>query len=315
MRPPSKRIQQEAMLWVVKADLNPLSEDEGAELQSWLARDPRHRGAYARACAVRVRTERVAALAGGVAPRLKHSAPVATAAIAAGIVALAVTAAVWIYPSAGERYSSGVGELRKVALDDGSRMYLNTATQAIVRFDESVRQVDLPEGEALFEVAKDAARPFQVRAGDATVRAVGTVFTVHHDATRVEVTVAEGVVEISYNGGAQIRRLTADHQALIVRDRPLALQVLPPAETRRQLSWSSGQLEFDGQTLGAAVAEMNRHNRRQIVITDRALASRPVVGVFQSSDIDSFARIAAEALGAEMVVEGDTIRLRSKVAR
>ena len=47
-------------------------------------------------------------------------------------------------------------------------------------------------------------------------------------------------------------------------------------------------VSFEGESLGTAVAEINRHNRRQIVIDDPSLASVPVVGVFRTTDIEGF---------------------------
>lgn len=311
--PASKRIQQEATRWVVKCDLGPLLPDERAQLDAWLEADPRHRGAYVRADAARLNVERVAALASGTTPKLPARSRNVHIAIAAAFALVAVLVAVtWQIHETSERYRSGIGELRKVALEDGSNMFLGTASHAVVRFDATTRKVSLTDGEALFEVAKNPARPFVVQAGDTTVRAVGTTFSVQHDANRVEVIVAEGIVEISRADGASVTRLTADQHAILVEDRPVAVQLISVDETQRQLAWHTGRLEFDGQTLGAAVAQINRYNRRQIVVTDARLARHPVVGVFRSTDIEAFANIAAAALGANVVIEGDVIRLEPK---
>jgi len=69
---------------------------------------------------------------------------------------------------------------------------------------------------------------------------------------------------------------------------------------------------FDGEPLAEAVAEINRHNRRHIVIDDPALAGRPVVGMFRANDLESFARTAAAAMGAVVVEETDRIRLETR---
>ncbi|MBL8269775.1 FecR family protein [Steroidobacter sp.] len=313
--PASKRIQQEATRWVVKCDLGPLSPEERVQLDTWLEADPRHRGAYVRADAARLNVERVAALASGVTPQsTPRSRSYRIAMAASFVLALVLVSLAWLGYENGDRYRSGVGELRKVALEDGSSMFLGTGSNAVVRFDEATRKIDLTDGEALFEVAKNPARPFVVRAGDTTVRAVGTVFSVQHNATRVEVIVAEGVVEIDRGDGAGVTRLVANQQAVVTQDRPVAVQLSSADETQRQLAWHTGRLEFDGQTLSAAVAQINRYNRRQIVVADARLAQHPVIGVFRSTDIEAFANIAAAALGAEVIVEGDVIRLEPRDA-
>ena len=77
-----------------------------------------------------------------------------------------------------EDYATQVGEQRLVVLDDGSRMTLNTNTRVHVSLGSKQRSVEVQQGEALFEVAKDPQRPFVVHAGGSEVVAVGTVFAV-----------------------------------------------------------------------------------------------------------------------------------------
>jgi len=74
-------------------------------------------------------------------------------------------------------------------------------------------------------------------------------------------------------------------------------------------------VSFDGESLRTAVAEINRHNRRQIVIEDPALASKPIVGVFRATDLEGFSAAAAEALKAKAVADGDIIRLQPVAGR
>ncbi len=310
--PSSRHIQEEATAWMVKVQCGALTSDDEARLQAWLAADMRHEGAYVRAHAARVNIERIAALAGGRAPRRYLSIWRGPVAVAAGLGAVAVAVTMgWFAYANGDRYTSAVGELRKVALEDGSSIFLNTATEAVARFDGNERRIDLPHGEALFEVAKDPARPFVVRAGKVTVKAVGTAFTVRYDHDRVDILVTEGVVELA-RGEEPARRLVANQRAMAEADRPVEIQTLERQELERQLAWQSGRVEFDGQPLHEAVAQINRYNQRQIVIMDRALAERPVIGVFGSADIEAFAKIAAEALDAKVVEKSDVIRLEPK---
>jgi transmembrane sensor len=67
---------------------------------------------------------------------------------------------------------------------------------------------------------------------------------------------------------------------------------------------------FDGEPLSLAVAEVNRHSRRKIVIDDPELEAQPIVGRFRAADAEGFCRVAAVALGATAVEEGNTIHLR-----
>jgi len=96
------------------------------------------------------------------------------------------------YPS----YATDIGEHRSIALSDGSTVDLNARSRLRVEFTAGERLVELFEGQALFQVAKDKSRPFIVKSGEATVRAVGTQFDVDRKATGTTVTVIEGRVVV-----------------------------------------------------------------------------------------------------------------------
>jgi transmembrane sensor len=85
---------------------------------------------------------------------------------------------------------------------------------------------------------------------------------------------------------------------------------IPHAEAERRLAWRDGMVSFAGEPLTTAVKEINRHNRRWIVVDDPTLASRPVVGIFRANDPDNFAATVATALGAQSVDQDDAIHLR-----
>jgi transmembrane sensor len=322
-------ISERAARWAVRVDAGSPGPDEQRELDTWLAADARHLGAYVRACALWVDLDRLAALhAHATDVECTTAALPRRRLIAAAIVAVVVIGGAlnWhILRDGSVRYSSGTGEMRRIALSDGSRLLLNSQTEVIVRLTQQRRDVQLVRGEALFEVAHDSARPFIVQAKDAQVRAVGTAFAVRVEDVRVKVTVTEGVVEVidlkatsrqdrggSRASGVGVMRVAANERAIIAPMRAPEVETLAPAEADRELSWREDLVSFDGETLEAAVSEINRHNRRQIVIDDSRLASMSVVGVFRASDFEGFAATAAAALNARAVRDGDIIRLQSR---
>src|SRR5262249_40880821 len=93
--------------------------------------------------------------------------------------------------------ATGVGEQRMLALDDGTHVILNTDTRVRVDYERDARRIELDKGEALFEVAHDAARPFFVTAGDRRIQALGTSFAVRRDESQVAVTLVDGKVTVA----------------------------------------------------------------------------------------------------------------------
>jgi len=117
-------------------------------------------------------------------------------AAAVAAVALVVAGAV-VYLRHDDGITTSAGEQRTVTLDDGTRVFLNTQTRIVVRYDDRARRVELKSGEALFEVARKVDRPFVVKAANRQVTALGTAFIVREDGARMSVTLLEGKVAIS----------------------------------------------------------------------------------------------------------------------
>lgn len=148
-----------------------------------------------------------------------HSRPrrlwLATAASIAASVGIGTIG--WYALFSAPTYVTEIGEQRSITLEDGSSVELNSRSRIRVRFTDTERFVDLLEGQALFTVAKNPARPFIVATDDTHVRAVGTQFDVYRKLAGTVVTVVEGRVAVAPTHPSARRRenlpRTADAQA------------------------------------------------------------------------------------------------------
>ena len=113
---------------------------------------------------------------------------------AGALAAIFVLAYLGWQQTAVTRVTTGLGEQYSRVLPDHSVVELNTQSEIRVAFTASERRVELIRGEAFFDVAKDAARPFMVVTDLATAKAIGTRFSVYRSQTGTIVTVAEGRV-------------------------------------------------------------------------------------------------------------------------
>lgn len=316
-------IKAQANAWVVRQDAGPTTEEQ-REFEAWIASDRRHHGAYVRAKAAWLHADRLTALPGTQAPqrwRRYPTLPAGLARWAAGVATLVVAVAmVWFTQfSDGDTYVSEIGEVRNIQLADGSRLTLNTDTRTIVRMEAERREIVLKKGEALFEVAHDAARPFIVRANNVSVRAIGTAFTVRVDDSRTDVVVTEGTVEVVRDGSSGtpvVEHITASHRLMLPSgaSRP-DIGTVAPDTLERELAWRDGLAAFSGEPLSVAVAEINRYSRHPIVIDDPALAARPVVGIFRANNAEAFADAAAATFGAQVHHARGKIHLRVGAGR
>lgn len=315
-------INETAASWAARVDRGPLSPQDERELKAWVAEDSRRAGAYARALAANRHLDRAQALGSGFAPAAH---PVARAIdrrrwlVGGGAAAAAAVMGVLGYGAATQRglITTRRGDIRRAPLADGSAVTLNTDSALRVRYDESFRKVALLRGEALFDVAKDPARPFVVAAGSVRVRAVGTSFVVRTGLSgAVAVIVREGVVEVWREGraGAAVR-LAAQTRIVATGERPLAVQPLTVAALDRALAWREGFIDLDGMTLDQAAAEFERYSDRRIQIDDPALGQLQVAGRFSAADPDGFARAAALSLGLTAAPAEGGVRLSRDAAR
>ena len=200
-------VEAEAAAWVARLQSTPRDPATEAALKSWLGADADHRDAFERATEIWAIIPGAAAFGKGTRPASAASGGhvmagergrlVRMVAIAASLL-LMVAAPAWLIemqrPAA---YVTGVGEQEVASLADGSRVALNTDTALEVDYKPGIRQITLEHGEAMFDVAHNAARPFIVAAGDTRVRAVGTSFIVRRIDGDVQVTLLKGKVAVS----------------------------------------------------------------------------------------------------------------------
>lgn len=188
-----------------------------------------------------------------------------------------------LLPPAGQAYATATGEQRIIALDDGSRLSLNSDTDVRVRFTGQERQLVLGEGQALFNVARDKARPFTVTAGDVIVTATGTRFDVSRRGERILVTLIEGGVTVRAPDGS-VDPLRAGEQwrwpANGVRIRKVKVDAVA--------AWAEKRIVFDGTPLAEALAEINRHGGAPILLDTADFGAQRISGSFEIGDSESF---------------------------
>jgi transmembrane sensor len=238
-------------------------------------------------------------------PRLVMPLSAGALALLAGIVVLMLRD-----PPTVADYQTARGVQQTVQLSDGSSIVLNSDTHLIVRYSRRHREVDMERGEALFSVAKDPHRPFEVHALRGVTTAVGTQFAVRVDERRAEVTVLEGVVRVNTstlpdaNQGIRVGASQA-----IDYSSAGDLSALRTGNVLRIEAWQQQRIVFENTTLTDALAEYNRYTDTPLVLKSTRLGDKRVQGVFRIGDEPSFVHALEQALPLRAVPADDSIEL------
>jgi transmembrane sensor len=220
------------------------------------------------------------------------------------VLAVGIAWTAWLRP---REFQTRFGEQRSVLLEDGSRVTLNTSSKIEVRLQRHRRVIRLLEGEALFEVAHDSSRPFDVLAEHTVLRAVGTQFDVDVRRDRTIVTIVEGVVQWTPTSASAVNAarvpLIANDRLVVAADGAIAAQ--HGVNTAAATSWTRHQLVFEHRPLGEVAEEFNRYSREQIEISAPQLRDRAITGVFQANDSASFRAFLSSLPGVAVRDVGD----------
>ncbi|PZO78851.1 MAG: hypothetical protein DI632_06060 [Sphingomonas hengshuiensis] len=312
-------VEEDAARWLMRREDAAWSAADERALAAWLGASSAHQAAFWRLEAGWAAADRVAALGTVVPqattrrrwplrvalPRLRPAGRWVPAAVAASLL-LAIGGTAWrqgmLSPPAEPAiaYHTPVGGYRVVALDDGSRVEMNTATRLRAAPRGGTREVWLDSGEAFFDIAHRDDRRFVVHAGPRTVTVLGTRFSVRRDGDRVTVAVVSGRVRIDDARGVEGAHaaLVGKGDVAVARPGETLVQVAP-GRVEASTAWRDGMLVFDQSSLADAIGEFNRYERVPVRIRDAELGRMSIGGAFQIGRRAAFLDLLRSAYGVK----------------
>jgi transmembrane sensor len=329
---PGPAVPDGAADWVARLASDQCTREDDQQLQRWLMADTANGSAFDEHAkifngvgALTDDPEARAILMGGKtarASRLDRRALLGGGvAAAAALVAAAVVGPDLVL---GKTYRTEPGEQRRLRLADGSTVMLNTQSKLRVRFDGAERRLFLDYGQAWFQVAKDAQRPFRVFVGKDEVRALGTAFDVRRDGERATVTLEEGKVAIfrdassqplpasSVAGGASSKLVAGPLAPAVIlspgdeaRLVPAAAPTVAVVDLAHVQAWRTERIILESTPLGEAVEEFNRYGGPRLVLADPDLTALPISGVFHTDRPKAFAEAVSTAFPVKASTGGD----------
>lgn len=310
----------EAARWALRLQRG-LDARERAAFEAWLVEDAAHAEALS---AMQDTARRLRAMSG---TQLAAARPARRAWLrrvglpAAGAAGLAVVAGggwlAWQGRDDGLgapwRVATARGEIRPIALPDGSQLVLDTQTQVDVRYGEHGREITVHEGQGWLSVQADPARPLVVHAGGLRIAVVGTQFTVRHTRSGLD---AGGVRVVVEAGRVRVRRAQPGWRELVgesgLRDVSLSVGqayvldasgrsgVVPAPASGATALWREGRLDFEDTPLAQALEEFGRYGVTGAVIKEPAIGAWRVGGSYSLRNLAGFLAALAQQLPVQV---------------
>lgn len=317
-------IQQAATDWFVRLQGDAGLEDWTA-FQAWLEADTAHAAAYEAVESLWLDLDDASLvgesepiLADNVVPLRRPARPqrpklrwvwAGVASAAAAVVVIAVLPQ--LTRPTFKDYATKRGEVREIALADGSRLTLGGATTVRVRMTRGQRDVTLVDGEASFDVVHLENRPFVVAVADREVRVLGTEFNILSHDDRLAVTVRRGLVQVA-GGPEEAVRLTKGQQ--LIHTSAAQASFVRATDPDAAFAWKSGKLVYRETPLTEVVADLDRYVATPIRV-DPSAVSVKVSGVLLVDEeaamirrLELFAPIVSQRRDGEIVLKAKATR-------
>ncbi|MGQ4274035.1 FecR family protein [Terrihabitans sp. B22-R8] len=282
------RLLDEAIDLAIRLQIDPDNRVSSELVRTWRARSPIHEKIWARVAdahglAGKILTDRRKA-----ERRRKQGLTRRNLVIGGGIGLGAVATGAFVIPGAmldarADHFTSK-GELRRVALDDGSVVTLGPDSAIALAYTPEARRVDLLKGMSFFEAVPEAGRPFIVWSGSFSASASAAAFDVSESAGTVRASVLDGSIDVrapDLFAGAG-RNLQAGDW----------ISFDPNARSSRQgrreqaqiAAWRDKFLLADDETVSSLVAQVGSWLPGRIWVADPFIGGQRVSGLFDLSD-------------------------------
>lgn len=290
--PVSDQACAEASAWLARLCSDHRDQVDEQGFRAWLAASPENAAAFE---AVDRTWNILVSIGEAEKEELPHAKPLLSRRILVAGVGLAAIGAGSLFAlrtASANTFETGVGEQKRVTLDDGSQLFLDAQTRISVMFSDTERSADMPFGRVNFHVVADAKRPFVVEAAQRKIVANQCNFDVRCDASQVQVVLIHGEADVHpAAAGAPMIKLRSGERMVAVAD----IEKFDRPKLAPLVAWQNGYEIFESKRLDEAVAEMNRYSDTKIVVDPR-VADRKVSGVYRTGDNVAFARVVAQLL-------------------
>lgn len=206
------------------------------------------------------------------------------------------------------------GETFSLNLSDGTKVYLNSQTvlRYPVQFADDLRTVELLEGEAFFEVAKNKSIPFQIISNNQTIEVLGTSFNVsaYSDENFIQTTLVEGKVQVFETLNPDTPQILQPNEQLTF-DKQIGSYVKRTVNPSLYTSWKDGIYYFEDVELQEIMKILSRWYNYDVVFIDSSLANTRFGGKLKRMDsLNNLLSLIGATSDIQFEIENDTIYIQ-----
>lgn len=207
-----------------------------------------------------------------------------------------------------------IGQVQSQRLEDGTLMTMNTGTDIEVTYYRDRRLVTLKRGEAIFEVARDEARPFIIDSGKAKITVLGTRFAVNRLHKLVRVSVDHGTVKVEPQHVGDATQASA----LILHDGEVAevkQDATKPVHSHHQASdafaFEKGMVIFEQADLDEIAETLSRYRKLPLVAEQPLSGKIHISSMLKTNAIETFIHQMPEMAPVQIVPTATATLIKS----
>lgn len=309
---PQSDAREQAAEWLARRNNGEHSAGEQRAFLIWMNASAENRQAYAEAEALWENLRDLDSVAGKQLAEAraclarKRRRPVLRRLAAAAAVLLVAGLAWHLDPLSyldDQTYRTAQGQIKTIDLADGSRLELDTTSEAHVHYSRHGREIRLERGRAVFTVAHGDPRPFEVFSGQVKVRDIGTQFDVRHRADGVDIAVLDGEVEVAGKAGDAPVALRRGQRIGYAPDG--AAGPVQVVDIDSYSAWREGKLVFHARPLREVLEELGRYQPARLTVTAPRILDTQVSGVFPTDNLEQALQTVAATLPVRIVRTGE----------
>ncbi|WP_323589722.1 FecR family protein [Aliarcobacter butzleri] len=220
----------------------------------------------------------------------------------------------YFIPNLTQSFVSVDDKILNIVFPDNSIIDLDKKSQIKISYYDTKRVVDLEDGNAMFSVSKDKAKPFLIKTQNTLIEVLGTKFEVINFDNKTVVNVLEGVVQVSYLSNIfktqTLAKLEKSQSLILDNEEKVYIQEI--IDTNEIATWKNDLIKFNKTSLEDASSMFERYSNNKMIFEDEKSSKLKISGKFSTLHYDSFLKSIEMIYPVKIIKDGNIIRISKK---